>query len=226
LRIRADISKENKIEEVAMKSPWQIGLLAIAVTGVSTYDYMFFKNRNVQKTPITEIHVSSPISSSAEPLLAPLPEPTGSEKAMGVEGENLRPAISLDELNVLSRQAFVIKEDLESNNISSMPMREPASKRIIAGKHARSLPPIVENDKDPVLNIVPAPQCKFSGTMIEGRKKVALVNGMPLMVGDRLGVWQLARIESDYIVLESGAKSHRIELNRMEIRSVPRKDPS
>lgn len=209
-----------------MKSPWQIGLLAIAVTGVSTYDYMFFKKRNVQKTPITEIHVSSPISGSTEPLLAPLPEPTGSEKAMGVEGENLRPTISLDELNTLSRQAFVIKEDLESNNVPSRPMREPANKLIIAGKPARSLPPTVENDKAPVLSPVPAPQCIFSGTLIEGRKKLALVNGMPLMVGDRLGVWQLARIESDYIVLESGAKTHRIELIGMEIRSVSRKDPS
>jgi hypothetical protein len=209
-----------------MKSPWQIGLLAIAVTGVSTYDYMFFKNRNVQKIPVTEIHLSSPISGAAEPLLAPLPESAGSEKAMSVEGEDLRPAISLDELNTLSRQAFVIKEDLGPSNSYYRPMREPIAKQIIAGKPVRSIPPIVENNKALALSPTPAPQCVFSGTLIEGRKKLALVNGIPLMIGDRLGSWQLARIEPDHIVLEAGAKTHRIELNGMEIRSVPGKDPS
>jgi hypothetical protein len=209
-----------------MKSPWQIGLLAIAVTGVSTYDYMFFKNRNVQKTPVTEIHVSSPVSGAAEPLLAPLPEPAGSEKEMIVEGEDLRPAISLDEVNALSRQAFIIKEDLAPDNNHSRIMQESVTKQILTRKPARSIPLIVEKNKAQILSPAPAPQCMFSGTLIEGRKKLALVNGMPLMVGDQLGVWQLARIESDYIVLESGAKTHRIELNGMEIKSLPRKDPS
>jgi hypothetical protein len=58
----------------------------------------------------------------------------------------------------------------------------------------------------------PAPHYVFSGTLIEGENKLALVDGSPLSVGDRLGIWQLARIEPDYIILEVGKESYRIEL--------------
>jgi hypothetical protein len=209
-----------------MNSPWQLGLLAIAVTGISTYDYMFFKNRKVQKTPVTEIHVSQPISSSAEPLLARFPGPVESEKAMDVGGDDLRPAISLDELRNLSKQAFIIKEDLESDNVPSPLRQAPVNAKRIAGKPVGSILSIAKNNNMPAAKPVPEPQCVFSGTLIEGRKKLALVNGMPMMVGDRLGMWQLAQIESDYIVLESGSKTHRIEMKSLELQSAPRKDPS
>jgi hypothetical protein len=209
-----------------MQSPWQVGLLAIAITGVSTYDFIFMKNRTAPKRPVTEIHVSQPVSGSVEPLLAPLPAPAAPEEAMDAVGEDLRPAISLDELHTLSRQALVIKEDSESGNAASWTWRAPITKQLIARKSVRSIPSISEVNEPPVQNPLPAPQCIFSGTLIEGHKKLALVNGVPLMVGDRLGDWQLARIESDYIVLESGEKTHRIELIREELQSVRRKDPS
>jgi hypothetical protein len=209
-----------------MKSPWQIGLLAIAVTGVSTYDYMFFKNRNAKTTPVAAIQLSSPVSGAAEPLLAPLPESAGSEAAPIGEGGALRPAISLDEVNSLSKQPFVIKEDWESAKALAQPARASVGNQAVAAKPVRGIPARLEINKEPVLNSEPSPRCVFSGTLIDGHKKLALVNGMPLMVGDRLGLWQLARIESDYIVLESGAKAQRIELSGMEIRPMPVKDPS
>jgi hypothetical protein len=209
-----------------MKSPWQIGLLAFAVTGVSAYDYIFLKNRNGNKRPATEIHVTQPASGVAVPLLAPLPEPVGSEiKTDDVPGD-LRPAISLDELHALSRHAFVMKESSDSVTAYSSPERGSFKGYPITEKPVRRSPSTSKIKELPDPAPLPAPQCVFSGTLIQGRKQLALVNGMPLTIGDRFGIWTLARIESDYIVLESGAETHQIELKSTELRSVRRKDPS
>ena len=225
LLICADISKEHK-KETVMNSPWQVGLLALAVTGVSTYDYMFIKNRNVVKQPAIEIQSPQPVSGSGAPLLAPLPEPAISEKAMDATDGDLRPAISLDELHSLSKQAFIIKEDSESGSVVSQPKRAPVTRQLLVEKTERNIPLMSEINQPPIPMPLPAPQCVFSGTLIEGGIKLALVNGMPLTIGDRLGIWQLARIESDYIVLESGTKTHRVELKSGENQSALRKDPS
>jgi hypothetical protein len=52
------------------------------------------------------------------------------------------------------------------------------------------------------------------------------VDGTPLAIGDRLGIWQLSRIEPDYIVLVAGPETHRIALKGAELQAVRQKDPS
>jgi hypothetical protein len=72
---------------------------------------------------------------------------------------------------------------------------------------------------------LPAPKCIFSGTLIEQDKRLALVDGVPLSVGDRLGSWQLSRIEPDYIILEAGNVTHRVELQGMGLQVARRENP-
>jgi hypothetical protein len=206
-----------------MKSPWQIGLVAIALTGVSAYDYLYFTKRN-DKKPAAEIKVSSPVSGPVEPLLAPLPEPVEEENAMDGGGSgDLRPPISLDELQAQSRQALILKEQTES--VSPRSEQNALPGRLISPKPVRRIASISKIKESSIAKPIPAPQCVFSGTLIEGRKKRALVNGMPLTIGDRLGVWTLVQIEPDHIVWASGSETHRMKLKSVELLSVHRKDP-
>ena len=61
--------------------------------------------------------------------------------------------------------------------------------------------------------------------MIEPEGTLALVDGVPLSVGDRLGIWKLARIEPDYIILEAGKVTHRVELKGMGPQVAQQENP-
>jgi hypothetical protein len=206
-----------------MKSPWQLGLLAIAVTGVSTYDYLYFAKRN-QKPAAIAIQVAQPAAEIAEPLLAPLPESAAPESTEESIGEDLQPPISLDELQKLSRQPYVAKDFSEVNSKTSWPRRDPFTESQRSELQAKEISVMPIKREMPVQRPKPAPQCIFSGTLLDGSNRLALVDGMPLSIGDRLKGWQLVRIESDYIVFESGKESHRIELAGFILQTALRKD--
>jgi hypothetical protein len=208
-----------------MKSPWQIGFLAIALAGVSAYDVVFFGNRksNAQSLPQT-IEVS-PASGVAAPALAPIIQPATPGALEGLAAGDAVPRISRDEIHSLSRQAFVAKEFAESASEGEWPRRdpfeargelEPPAARVPAESviHEISRPtPLSASVSASLPEPLPAPRCVFSGTLIELDRRLAFVDGVLRSVGDHLGEWQLSRIESDYIILESGKATHRIELN-------------
>jgi hypothetical protein len=201
-----------------MKSPWQFGLLAVAVMGVSTYDYVFFTNSNspnhesglIQKTPF----------SGAMPLLSP---PAASEAANGFPALPISP----EALHLRSQQAYVASKSTEQKLEGSWPQRDPfkteetpimAVRRPPPEPAAFSVPrtqpaaPSAALTERAALSAPPTePQCLFSGTLIEPGRRLALVNGMPLSIGDRLGDWKLSRIETEYIILEAGKETRRIE---------------
>jgi hypothetical protein len=202
-----------------MKSPWQLGLLALAVAGVSTYDYLFFKNYRTQNQASMRINASKPVEISSGPAPSALPEATGS-----AGGESL-PSISRDELHRLAQQAFVPRECSKTDPESVWPRRDPFT----AYKEPRQTRDIPA--KSPAKGVsaptpLPEPQCTFSGTLIEQQRRLALVDGVPLSIGDRLGVWQLVRIEPDYIILGAGEETRRIELKGGAPQAVRQKDPS
>lgn len=220
-----------------MKSPWHFGILALAVTGVSIYDFTFFKNKQSEKPISIQMKTDPSKAAIAEPLLSPLPEPANADKATGLIGAD--PFISQEELRKLSQQAFISKNPGKANAKASWPERDPfaADKAFIRSPydipaahlrnpftedtiseqkpHDITVKPLMKETPSPLPG-QSAPQYVFSGTLIEGENKLALVNGSPLSIGDRLGIWQLARIEPGYIILEVGQESYRIELKGAE----------
>jgi hypothetical protein len=229
-----------------MKSPWQIGLLALAVTGVATYDFMFFKNHQSEKQISIQKETDQPATGVAEPLLSPLPEPANAGKATGLGGADSVPPISREELRGLSQQAFIPNSFREAGIEASWPERDPFAADKVSEQRPHNISVIPLMNETPVslpqqpalqhassgIKETPAPlppqhepQCVFSGTLIEGENKLALVNGSPMSIGDRLGIWQLARIELDYIVLEVGKESYRIELKGAGPQAAHQKDP-
>jgi len=141
-------------------------------------------------------------------------------------GDSSLPQISRDEINRLAQQAFILKEISESE--STWPRRDPFgsySEPVKASREAApgiSMKSTIRNISPPEL--LPVPQCVFSGTLIEQKYRLALVDGVPLSIGDLLGTWKLARIEADYIILEAGKETHRIELNGMGSQIAHRKE--
>jgi hypothetical protein len=208
-----------------MKSPWQIGFLALAVTGVSTYDFLFFKNNSSKNRTSMQISASQPAAATVAPVLSPLPEPSESGNAAGFDGADSLPHISREELHKLSQQAFVSKEFSEEESNMVWPRRDPFEVYREFEQIPRTIPAKFLMRGGATPSPLPVPKCVFSGTLIEGEHKLALVDGIPLSVGDRLGVWQLARIELDYIILEAGKETHRIELKGMESQVTHQKDP-
>jgi hypothetical protein len=197
-----------------MKSPWQLGLLALAVVGVSTYDFLFFKNHRSQYQPSAQVSVERSLEEDAGPVLHSLSESAGSTNAAEFTGNDALPPISREKLNVLSQQAFVPVEFSETDSV--WPSRDPFGEH----KEPESMQPNVSTESSAVevshSKPLPEPQCVFSGTLIERENRLALVNGFPLSIGAQLGKWQLARIESDYIILKAGRETRRIELKEAE----------
>jgi hypothetical protein len=200
-----------------MKSPWQIGFLGLALTGVTAYDLLYFQNRaktQVAQRSQTQVAMELPAaaSSSINEPAAPI-------------GTSSLPQISREDLNRLAQQVFMPKADSEPLDEDQWPRRDPFSIQ----KEIEPPPPTVaevpvkkESAPAPALT---EPQCVFSGALIQADKRLALVDGMPLAIGARIGMWQLARIEADHIVLESGKEMRRIEMRGVEPHNTQRKDP-
>jgi hypothetical protein len=197
-----------------MKSPWQIGLLALAVTGVSAYDFLYLKSRRSNNQASTQISETQLAAGTAEPLLSPLLQ-SAESSSEGSAGS--LPRISREELHRLAQQAFVSKEREDAELETAWPRRDPFE----AHGEPEQIPqnvliiPVMKEASPPQPVPPPVPHCVFSGTMIEQEGTLALVDGVPLTVGDRLGIWKLARIEPDYIILEAGKATHRVELKGM-----------
>ncbi len=207
-----------------MKSPWQLGLLALAVTGVSSYDFIYFKNYRSQKKASVQVSAPPPALGIVETPPSPLFQPVASGNDAGIAGEGSLPQISRDEVYKLAQQAFISKELSETESESAWPRRDPFGSESEPVKASRNLP-----IKSPIRDVsppelLPVPQCVFSGTLIEPKYRLALVDGVPLSVGDRLGTWKLARIEPDYIIFEAGNKTHRIELIGMGSQATHRRE--
>jgi hypothetical protein len=210
---------------MAIKRQWQFGMIALAFTGVSTYNFVFFK----------EYSSGSPATAPTEmtaPLVAPSPVPPASDYTFNRSYVGPLPPISREELQLKAHYAFTPKEspeletDAEAEN--RLPNRNPFSNyqepmpiRIYPTKPP---PTLKETAPAPPVIILPEPQCVFSGTLIDRERRLALVDGVPLATGSRIGAWQLSRIESDYIILQSGDKARRIELMSVQ-RQVAQKEP-
>lgn len=195
-----------------MKSPWQIGLLALAVTGVSAYDLVYFRNYRSQNHASTQISETQTVSGTIEPLLAPSPQSADSNNEAAVCP---LPRISREELHRLAQQAFVSKELKDGESATAWPKRDPFEAYGEPAQLAHSVSTKPGMKETPPPQPPPEPQCVFSGTMIGQERALALVDGVPLSVGDRLGIWQVARIEPDYIILQAGKATHRVELKGM-----------
>jgi hypothetical protein len=207
-----------------MKSPWQLGLLALAVTGVSSYDFLYFKNYRSQKQASIQAIAPLPALGMVEAPLSPLAQPVAPSNDAVMVGDGSLPQISRDEINRLAQQAFISKELSETESESTWPRRDPFGSYSEPVKASRAIP-----IKSPIRDVsppelLPLPQCVFSGTLIEQKYRLALVDGVPLSIGDRLGTWKLARIEPDYIILEAGNRTHRIELAGMGSQVAHRKE--
>jgi hypothetical protein len=189
-----------------MKSPLMIGLLLTAAMGVSAYNLEFFKNYSKEEIETANLQ---PSWETLEPLIL---EPTEEAEPSG----GLRPAISLEELQIQSRQAYM-PENFPSTGDSYMwpnrdPFRDtegksnstPVTPRVPSSGSAKNAPRSVS---------IAEPELEFSGTFIQNNRKLALIDGVPQPVGALLGNWRLSAIGSDYIILEGGGKTRRVELN-------------
>lgn len=209
-----------------MKSPWQLGFLALAVTGVSAYDYVFFKNYRAQRQASVSMSVADPAALAQEPLLSPLQE--FSDGAMTPDENDYRPYISRDELQQLSGQPYVSKGYAEDRSLR-WPARDPFAALAKGGTEplAYEIPEVTIKTETPgpKPQALPLPRCTYSGSLLQGTTKLALVDGTPMSIGEQLGVWKLVRIEPDYIVLEAGKEVHRVGLKGTEPSSFPGKDP-
>jgi hypothetical protein len=198
-----------------MKRPWQFGLLALAFTGVSTYNILFFKNYNSSQP--------APTQNIAEPA-AVVSVTENSVDAPEQPGSSLLPPISREELQRKAQYAFVPKE-LPTSETSPWPNRDPFSltrkPSPVISTYKKAQP--VQKEKLPSINIS-EPECVFTGTLIDHERKLALINGTPQSIGARIGAWEIVHIDSDYVILQSGEKTRRIELTNVR-RQVAQKEP-
>jgi hypothetical protein len=224
-----------------MKSPWQIGLLALAVTGVSAYDLLYFTHFRTNNQTSIQTAASPPLIAAAEPANATQVVPADSDYTAGAADAVSLPRISRENIQTLAQKAFVSKEDWKPETETVWPRRDPflasrefapASQNIPEPSSAKqtsapqNVPEPSSAKQTSAPPPLPSPQCIFSGALIEQGRRLALVDGVPLSIGDRLGVWQLAQIEPDYIILEAGKETRRIEIKGSEPQTLRRKDPS
>jgi hypothetical protein len=199
--------------------------LALAITGVSVYDFNFFRDHETQ-TPAAILREPVKPAQGVEPVVAPSTEIQTTDSSSKEGMPDFLPAISREELQRKAQHAFVLGESPISEVANSWPSRDPFSlykKPEPARSNSMKLAPTTAETTSSVN--LPEPQCVLSGTMIDQNSRLALIDGMPLSVGARIGAWQLAHIESDYIILQAGERTHRIELTSGG-RPPAKKEPS
>ncbi len=212
-----------------MKNPWQIGLLVLAIVGVSTYDYLYLAKFRGKKNNCTQLNQGLGASKSGEIVEASLPsnlaDTTCKPEDSGCES---RPPICLNELENLARRQFVSTGPAHLDRHDPWPARDPF-------RHTLEIPRSYQQEKlretvpAPEVSIShspPEPECVLSGTMIDQGHRLAIVNGQLLSVDSSVGVWRLARIEPDYIILEAGKHTRRIELVGNQVRLSHSEDSS
>jgi hypothetical protein len=200
-----------------MKRPWQFGLLALSLTGVSTYDILFFKNYD--SNPPAAIQSEAPPEEVVS-VTAPSPGIEAPEQG----GLSSLPPISREELQRKALHEFVPKAS-PAPEATPWPSRDPFSMyRSPESVKSDLKKPGPSTKEESTSDNLPEPECVFSGTLIEQERRLALINGIPLSIGARLGKWQLARIESNYIILQSEEKTRRIEFTDVGPQ-VTRKEP-
>jgi hypothetical protein len=212
---------------MAIKRQWQFGIIALAFTGVSTYNFMFFKEYSSGSSANASME-------TAAPLVAPSSIPQMTVDSSEQEYVGSLPPISRETLQQQAQYVFTPKESpapetdavVENRSPNRNPFsnyQEPQPIRIIPTKRTifKATPPA---QPTPPVIILPEPQCVFSGTLIERERRLALVDGVPLSIGARIGAWQLSHIEHEYIILQSGDKTRRIELMSVG-RQVAQKEP-
>jgi hypothetical protein len=58
------------------------------------------------------------------------------------------------------------------------------------------------------------PSLKVTAILVEGDRRIALVNGYPKRVGTKIGSWQIAAIEPDHLILKTPEGDKKIEIER------------
>jgi hypothetical protein len=212
-------------ENCLMKSPWQIGMLAVAISGVSVYDIIFFSNRISNDHPPISIQSNDGTGMLIMERLNDPNYPAGMKEFSDMGSS---PVISLEELQIQGEKAY-IPEQLPAGGNESWPARDPfnGSRKYAmpAGARQDPLAPEEKASSPSSPSLLKEPLFKFSGTLIERHRRFALIDGDPQPVGAQLGVWHLARIETDYIILQAGVEIRRIELNGAAITATNREDP-
>ena len=206
-----------------MKSPWQIGLLVLMITGVSSYDIYFYKKyRDQRRIPIS-IQSDAPKESTAGA------QPSGEEASYsdttGQGNAGAIPPISREQLQLLAQNEFVENLHVPSDAGGTWPHRDPFGLPKSPGRPILNTPAVSPAGTASLPAQLPDPQLVFTGTLIEPNGRLALIDGMPRPVGTQFGPWQLARIEPDYILLQAGQGTRRIELKGVVFHSGQRKDP-
>jgi hypothetical protein len=191
---------------MAIKRQWQFGLIALAFTGVSTYNFVFFKSYSAGGSTKAPTGTAAPISAQA-------PVAEISEQASGSQFP-----LSLEDLRMQAQFAFKPSSESESELYTRLASRDPFSNTQEPAHATPSFEPKPKNTvsaiqaNPPAEIIPPEPQCAFSGTLIDSDRRLALVDGTPVSIGAPISGWRLARIETGYIILQSGKTTRRIEL--------------
>jgi hypothetical protein len=214
--------------------------------GVSAYDYVSFTNPQISRHE-SGLMQQTEFSGGAAPLLPPPPSASESQDVSGTALRCPAPPISQEALILRSRQSYASGKSADRELERAWPRRDPfnaeetpiitvsrpspapavkRSTEVPAAKHSTEAPAVHAPPEQAAPVILPAePHCVLSGTLIESGRRLALVDGMPLSVGDRSGNWILSRIEPDYIILEAGKETRRIELKTVESKTPRGREP-
>jgi hypothetical protein len=206
-----------------MKRSWQFGLLAMGLTGVATYNVLFFKDYHSQKTPVIQMEAEKPAQTVVS-TVAPAPGMPASGNMSDQSEFNSLPPISKEELERNAQHAFAPKDALFLEEEKPSPSRNLFAVRReqeTVKSSSKEPPPSIKQKSTPV--DLPEPEFAFSGTLIDQNRRLALIDGVPLSIGARIGAWQIVRIESDNIIVQSGDNTRRIELGAK--RQIARKEP-
>jgi hypothetical protein len=224
-----------------MKRSWKFGLLALGIAGIATYDVFFFKNNNSQQPPAirSEAMNPEPLPTVAPAPGSPAPENALEQKESAslppiskeeLLSKALHPFVIKDSSILETEKAWPNRNPfaahIEPKAIKSNPKEIPPLKAENPTQANTTQTNTMQTNTMQMNTMqtnttqtnttqadLPEPECVFVGTLIDQDRRLALVNGASLSVGARIGSWQIDQIESNYIILQSGERTRRIELS-------------
>jgi hypothetical protein len=185
------------------KNKWVIAVVVLAVLAVGVYNVHYFLNReaNAQAQPIAVVQPANQSTPSpSEPVTV---APSGTEPTSMATGAN--PPIYWDQLQAQSYQA-VAAAAANAAPTPPWPKRDPFTKNEPLPLAARSNE-IASVPADP-----PEPHYTVSAILIQGNRRLAIIDGAPRQVGAHLGKGKITAIEPHYVLLDAAKGTRRLDL--------------
>ena len=192
-----------------LKNKWFIGVLVLGLAATVAYNLTYFASRGQRPVPSQN---EPPAVSMAAPQVLSNSIGASQPLAGGPDEMNVRPVVSLEEITQQAQSPLLIKTKQEALPKKFYPARDPFQSVPVIRPAVRELKPDLTSLGSEREVAPPDPVTRVTAILVQGERRLAVVNGYPKGVGSHIGDWQIAAIEPGYVMMRTMNGERKIEI--------------